>query len=267
MKKLLVILLVFFLFTGCGASEYMVEFNSNGGSLVEEQLVEKGSKATKPVDPTKEGYNFQYWESNNKKYDFNSNVKENLILEAKWEAVSIKTYKVKFNNDGSIKEEEVTEGSSIPEPSIPNKNGHIFLGWYEKEQSEPYNFEKIVNSDIELEAKYQKKDVASSSSQLEETIFVTNLELKLEKEEIERKETTKLDVIIEPRNATDKTLKFSTSNAKIATVDQDGVIKGLKEGEVTITVSTEDSSNIKEKIILNVRKKIDGKADNDIQDD
>ncbi len=254
MKKSIIILLVFFLFTGCGSTEYVIEFNSNGGSLVEEQKVERGSNVTKPVDPTKEGYNFQYWESNNKKYNFADKVQDNLILEAKWNEVNIKTYKVIFNNEGSTKEVEVNEGTSVLEPEKPEKNGYIFLGWYNKDDEEPYDFEKIVTDNFELKAKFEQKDYVSSSSKFEETIFVTNIEAKVEKAEIQRKETVKIEVDIEPKNASDKSVKYSSSNSKVASVDQNGVIKGLRAGEVEITISSKDTSNIQKKIKINVTK-------------
>lgn len=246
--------MVFFLFTGCGSSEFIVEFNSNGGSLVEEQKVEYGSNVTKPVDPTKEGYNFQYWESNNKKYNFADKVQGNLILEAKWDAVNIKTYKVKFNNDGSTQEVEVNEGESVLEPEKPDKNGYVFLGWYIKDEEEPYDFEKIVTANFELNAKFEQKDNISSSVNIEETIFVTNIEVKVDKKEIQKKEALKIEVEIEPKNATDKSIKYSSSNNRVASVDQNGVIKGVREGEVEITISSKDTSNINKKIKINVTK-------------
>ena len=67
-----------------------VTFNSNGGSAVATQTVAHGSKATKPADPTKDGYTFEGWYSNSActtAYDFNSAVTTDLTLYAKWTAV------------------------------------------------------------------------------------------------------------------------------------------------------------------------------------
>ena len=41
---------------------YKVTFNSNGGTAIKEQIVNAGEKATKPNDPTKEGYLFVEWQ-------------------------------------------------------------------------------------------------------------------------------------------------------------------------------------------------------------
>ena len=66
---------------------YTVKFNSNGGSNVSDQTVVSGGKATKPNDPTKDGYKFGGWYSNaelTKVYDFSSKVTANITLYAKW---------------------------------------------------------------------------------------------------------------------------------------------------------------------------------------
>lgn len=45
---------------------------------------------------------------------------------------------------------------------------------------------------------------------------------------------------IAPENAANKAVKWTTSDDKIATVDDNGKVTGVKEGEATITVATED---------------------------
>ena len=70
-------------------ASYTVTFNSNGGSAVKAQAVRNGAKASKPADPTKAGHAFKGWYSDKsltKAYDFNSTVRSNLTLYAKWEA-------------------------------------------------------------------------------------------------------------------------------------------------------------------------------------
>ena len=70
-------------------ASYTVTFNSTGGTAVKAQAVRSGAKASKPASPTKSGYTFKGWYSDKsltKAYDFNSAVKSNLTLYAKWEA-------------------------------------------------------------------------------------------------------------------------------------------------------------------------------------
>ena len=40
---------------------YIVTFDSNGGNVIPEQSVEDGMSASKPQDPTREGYIFIEW--------------------------------------------------------------------------------------------------------------------------------------------------------------------------------------------------------------
>lgn len=69
---------------------YQVEFETNGGSKINSQTVEEGSKAKKPSpDPTFDNKRFKGWYIDEKlttPYDFNKPVNSNLILYAKWES-------------------------------------------------------------------------------------------------------------------------------------------------------------------------------------
>ncbi|NRG32894.1 Ig-like domain-containing protein [Niallia circulans] len=54
-----------------------------------------------------------------------------------------------------------------------------------------------------------------------------------------------LVVTIEPENATNKTIKWTSTNPEIATVDDNGNVIGKSPGKVTITAETTDGSNLK----------------------
>ena len=69
------------------ATQYIVAFNSNGGSAVTSQSVNAGDKAEKPADPTKTGATFVGWHTDaalTTTYDFNAPVTANLTLYADW---------------------------------------------------------------------------------------------------------------------------------------------------------------------------------------
>ena len=70
--------------------KFTVKFNSDGGSAVADQTVEKGNMATEPTAPTKDGYNFLGWYDGSDKFDFKTTpiiTDKNLI--AKWEAKQV----------------------------------------------------------------------------------------------------------------------------------------------------------------------------------
>lgn len=71
-----------------GITLHTVTFNSNGGSDVPEQI-RANAAATKPADPTRSGYVFAGWytdEACTAAYDFTKPVTDNITLYAKWEA-------------------------------------------------------------------------------------------------------------------------------------------------------------------------------------
>lgn len=73
---------------------YVVSFNSNGGSLVESQVVIKGGTVTKPEDPTKEGYIFSGWYTDeilNDEFSFDYQIASDISLYAKWVAIEEET--------------------------------------------------------------------------------------------------------------------------------------------------------------------------------
>ena len=66
---------------------YQVSFDSTGGSSVQTQNVIEGQKATRPADPTKQGYEFAGWFldlSAVEPYDFDAGVYGPITLYAKW---------------------------------------------------------------------------------------------------------------------------------------------------------------------------------------
>ena len=66
---------------------YTVTFTTNGGTAVESQPVDHGSKATTPANPTKTGYTFAGWYTEStctNLFDFNTVITKNTTLYAKW---------------------------------------------------------------------------------------------------------------------------------------------------------------------------------------
>ena len=66
-------------------NKYSVTFDSDGGTSITGQLISEGSKASKPTNPTKKGFEFVEWQLDGVKYDFNNGVTDNITLKAKWE--------------------------------------------------------------------------------------------------------------------------------------------------------------------------------------
>ena len=75
-------------------------------------------------------------------------------------------------------------------------------------------------------------------------VLVTNINI-VGKDEISVAGTLNLSVEITPTNATNKNIYWSVNNVRVATINQSGILTGIKEGEVVVTASAKDGSGIK----------------------
>ena len=68
-------------------------------------------------------------------------------------------YTVKFDTDGGSKiaSKTVTRNSKIAEPTVPEKEGYTFIGWFiDEEFTNAYDFESKITKNITLYAKWEK---------------------------------------------------------------------------------------------------------------
>ena len=138
--------------------EYVVTFDSNGGSSVRSQKISEGNKVTRLNNPTREGYKFIHWTLDGVEYDFSSPVKSDIILVAKWEKIVKNMYTIKFNSNGgsNINEQVVEEGNKVSKPNDPTRNGYKFVGW--TLDGNEYDFGSSVNRNITLVANWTQKN-------------------------------------------------------------------------------------------------------------
>ena len=133
---------------------YVVTFNSNGGSKVDDQHVIEGEYAEKPTDPTKDFMDFSGWfsdEALTKLFDFDTvPIMSNTTLYAKWTPV---TCTVNFESNGGTSVDSVSKpfGSLIPEPAQPTKDFYTFSGWYKDAAcTDEWNFSVDVISALTM---------------------------------------------------------------------------------------------------------------------
>ncbi len=85
-------------------------------------------------------------------------------------------------------------------------------------------------------------------------IPVTEVVLDVSEREITITETTTLKAEVLPANATNKTLIWASSDSNIATVDANGVVKGVAEGEAEISATA--SNGVRGVCTVTVKRKV-----------
>ena len=125
-------------FTRTVSDTFIVMFDNNGGSGVGSIMVSKNEAILQPEYPTKTGYTFEGWYSDEKLttlYDFDTLVTKNTTLYAKWKAIEYGVvYNGNNNTSGTVPTDETkyTINNDITLNSDGGtlaKSGHIFRGW------------------------------------------------------------------------------------------------------------------------------------------
>ncbi len=86
--------------------------------------------------------------------------------------------------------------------------------------------------------------------------YVDSIKLNHKKMYVQRNKKSILTATVSPKNADVKKLKWKSSNNKVATVNKDGVVKGLTVGSCYITCKATDGSGKKARCKIYVKKKL-----------
>lgn len=100
---------------------FVVKFNSDGGTTLPNQMVKKGETVVKPKDPTKEGYKFIGWFSNDLEYNFDLIVEKNLELIAKWSKIEVINNN-NSNNTSNNNNDDNNSGNNDTDNNSSNSN-------------------------------------------------------------------------------------------------------------------------------------------------
>jgi uncharacterized repeat protein (TIGR02543 family) len=140
--------------------EYLITFESNGGTSVADQKVEYGKFLNQPIID-KENFELVGWyldDDFDTPFDFSEPISTDVILYAKW---TEKTYTITFNTLGgtSVSSISGTYGIELEDLLIPEKDGHSFIGWFEDEMlSIPFEREFIPSENLVIFAKWETND-------------------------------------------------------------------------------------------------------------
>ena len=157
--SLIFIALILFLLFG-KSNDIKITFDTNGGTQLNSQLLEKDGKLTKPNDPTKEGYIFDGWYVDDEEFDFDRVLTENVTLVARWKKVESSEeedkFTVTFETDGVVYANKTVEKDKLlSEPTDPTKEGYDFISW--QLDGKDFDFSTKITKDITLIATWEKK--------------------------------------------------------------------------------------------------------------
>ena len=229
--------------------EYTITFNSNGGTEINAVKVKKDGLLEKPDDPVKDGYVFEGWYYNDELFDFTAKIDKNITLEARYSIIS------EFSlNTNSL---SLTVGDS----ATLEANEKDDLTWNSSDE------EVVIVEDGKLTAlkvgsaiiTVTNKDGKSVSCEVTvkekeaDEILVSNVTISGSKE-VQVGSTIKLTAKITPNDATNKDVTWTSSNETIAKVDKNGKVTALKEGVVTITVTTNNGKTATIRITVTTKK-------------
>lgn len=193
---------------------YNITFDSNGGSKIINQTVFDGNQITEPINPEQEGYIFQGWYVGNKKYDFSKDVHQDINLKAKWKKDGTDIEDVKEENTEDNKEEEKKE-------EVPNNN--------------------VNNNQNNSTTNNNQNNNQTNSEPKPTEIKATSISLNNNNLSLEVGQNSTLVATINPSNATNKSVTWTSSNNSVATV-ADGKITALAAGTTTITATADGKS-------------------------
>ena len=222
------------------ANTYTVTFEANGGtgSMDDQTFTYGEEKALTENTFTRTGYTFAGWntqaDGNGTSYADGEELSltDNLTLYALW---TINAYKITAQvANGCEGMGEVIGGGTYKYGTTVTltataNSGYRFVEWEDGETSAT---RKIT---VEGNATYTAK--------FEQYYPVTNITLDKTELSLYTEGSETLTATIEPDNATNKNVTWSSNNEAVATVDN-GKVTAVKEGTATITVTAQDGSGV-----------------------
>ena len=137
-------------------ADWVVMFESNGGSAVAVQYVVPNATVTQPAVPTRIGYTFAGWYSDSgfiSTFSFSSAITADATLYAKWLA----NYTVAFNTNGAspVSSQIVASGNTATQPATPTRTGYTFAGWYSDSGfTSGFSFSTAITADMTIYVKW-----------------------------------------------------------------------------------------------------------------
>ena len=244
-------------FIGRDTTEYCtVQFESGGGTKIEEEKIACGNTIERPDDPTKDGFEFQDWLYDGMPFLFGTqSVNEDIKLVAKWlmsEGTEAVTVTFDSNGGSEVEEHVVAKGKPTTEPVAPTRDGYEFLGWFINGRE--FDFDKPINEDITVVAAWEKKPEEQKPSNndkpnsSDENVKATAMKVSTAARTVKAGEEFEITVSVEPKNAkynlavrsqSDSVVSCSTLDAQASTKI---TCKAVAPGKTKVEIRDQNSN-------------------------
>ena len=138
------------------------DYNYEGAPAATTQQVEEGSTATKPADPTREGYTFDNWFTDaacteGNEVDFAEAIMSDVTYYAGWTQNMVDVTFVLYDTETEVV--QVAPGETVDVPEEPSRTGYLFEGWYaDSAFEEAFDFSAPITEDTTVYANWIEVD-------------------------------------------------------------------------------------------------------------
>lgn len=257
---------------------------------------DKNGMLEEPEEPTKEGYVFLGWYIKNEKVDFSKPFTGDTNIVAKWgileepqedvqqpeqqepEVQEPETQEPEKEEEGSQKQEQtnnkpqtqkpVVQKPQKPEAEKPEQKPETEKPTPEQPEEKPEP-EKPTPEQPEQKPEDptpEKPEEEKPQPEEPKPVEVTSIKLSATTLNLEVGQNSTLTATVNPSNATNKTVTWTSSNKSVATVDSNGKVTAVGAGTATITATAGGKSvsctvTVKNKVTYSVQwVKLDGSA-------
>ncbi|MEF7494391.1 Ig-like domain-containing protein [Lysinibacillus sphaericus] len=216
-------------------------------------IIKKGYETTKDGAPYNGSYS--YTPANDKPVLFDFTGDKVRIIVRKWNTSNYYAEKVELVIDGKVEQEFSIHGPTQNQTLIAE-----VTGLENKRHKAIIRVAEGYTKGINLDA----IDLDADGTLIHPDTEVVAESLKLNKETLELTigSSETLIAMIEPENAINKNVLWTSSDSEIASVDDNGNVIGKKAGKVTITATTTDGSNLTATAMVTVKEAETGEIGN-----
>lgn len=153
LKNLLLLICLFVTLAACGSTQVKITFETNTKETLEEVVIEKGAKLTKPELKDVPGFEFVGWyedQAFTKEFDFDAPINKSLTIYAKWNQY----FSVEFVSENYNAEPlKVYKGETFEFPEL-DREGWVLIGWYLDDEYENKYVAAPVEDNLKLYARW-----------------------------------------------------------------------------------------------------------------